>query len=229
MNHIPRFTALLCLHFFTLGCDVDDGAPDRDAPEVSDDELSDLEAIDDERDAPDAADEVTLAGDRGRHCVVEATVVPEGVDPADVRAAPSEMKCFSTFAAAIFSVTGERLADDATPDTYEPSATLTHDGPTPRAAKYVSGVEYQYGGYGGKSLTVSGSASCLTASALVLNHFGDLWWDDRISSARAYSGCKHSYHYEHVNQGGAVRDCGSYCDHVGDALQNRTSSLRWTK
>lgn len=56
MNNIPRFTALLCLHFFTLGCDVDDGAPDRDAPEVSDDELSDLEAIDDERDAPDAAD-----------------------------------------------------------------------------------------------------------------------------------------------------------------------------
>jgi hypothetical protein len=223
--------SITTLFFLTLafGCDADDGLIDLDDPAAFDGERDSPEADDDERDESHAdrgGMDLASVPAGGRHCVVEATVVPDGVDPATVQAADSKMTCFSTFANAIFSVTGERLSADATPETYEPAAITST---ATQAAKYVSGVEYQLSSWGGASLTIYGSATCLTANSLVLNKFSDPWWDNRVSSAKAYSGCQHSYHYENMYLGGAVKDCGASCWYIGDPLQNRTSSIRWTK
>ncbi|MBK7829746.1 hypothetical protein [Nannocystis sp.] len=249
MNLGHRITTLFFLNLLTLGCDADDGLIDLDDPGAFDDERDAPAAFDDERDAPEAIDDerdepradpggkdLAAAPAEARHCVVEATVVPDGVveaqvapdmDPDEVPAVESEMTCFSRFSEAIFFATGEQLADDATPETYGPD-TIASAPRDPSATTYVAGVEYQYDNWGGKSLTVTATASCLTAT-ITLNKFSDPWWDNTVSSARAYSGCKHSYHYEDKYLGGAMKDCGTSCWYIGAALQNRTSSIRWTK
>lgn len=231
MLHLNRRIAtLLCLSLSAFACDVDDRPEDLDEFQSFDDlDAPDaLDALDDGRTAlQDGRDEDLAAAPGGDHCIVEATAVPDGVDPNTVQAADKAVTCFPTFAEAIFTVSGERIADDVTPETYEPATHIADAPGTPRS-KYVHGVEYQYDNWGGKSLTIYGSGTCLTAS-WTLNEFSDPWWDNRVTSARAYSGCKHSYHYENKYLGGAVKDCGTSCWYVGAALQNRTSSIRWTK
>lgn len=231
LNRNHRIATLLCLSITATACDVDERPEGLDAFEQFDDDA--LDAGDDAGDAqaaPQSDLDLSLApAPAGDHCIVEATAVPYGVDPATVRAADNPVKCYPTFADAIFAATGERIADDVTPDTYEPVDQFAA-GPTagtPRAS-YVVGIVYQYSNWKGKSLSIVTSGTCLTAS-WILNKFSDSWWDDRVSSTKAYSGCKHSYHYEKMYLGGAVKDCGTSCWYVGAALQNRTSSLRFTK
>lgn len=232
MTISTRILSLVCFNLLAFGCDADDlplaAADDAEAVDEADaDEIVDG----DDLDGP-AAGHVVAVDDLGvataRHCVIEAHAVTIGADPADEPAPRDrQVTCFPRFADAIFFATGEQLAADATPDSYEPSTTLASRPQDPAADTNVIHIEFQYDDFGGSSLAYTSSYTCAT------KYFYDdvisASWQDRISSAKAYAGCNHSYHYENNYQGGAVKDCGKSCTYIGAALQNRTSSLRHTK
>lgn len=52
-------------------------------------------------------------------------------------------------------------------------------------------------------------------------------WNDRISSAKGYSGCVQFRHFEDENYAGALRNCTPNCYYIGDAMNDRTTSLQW--
>ena len=171
------------------------------------------------------------------HCVIAATAVPK--DSTDWLAAgstePAPAACFETFAeAAAFATRGRVvLPADARPDDIQP-ALLSSAGLT---GAYVIGIEYENKAFGGRSITFTSDVTCavtdfyLPRMPVVSQPFWPwpLDWNDRISSAQAFSGCNHSYHFEDVNFGGAMTDCGSGCSYIGDALNDRTSSIMWTQ
>jgi hypothetical protein len=192
-----------------VACDVELPSPELDL---------DFEAEDEANDQNDG-----LAGVLNRHCVIRSHAVPVG-EPVPEDLAPAEQTCFPRFADAVFFATGERLDPHASPLDYEP---LPIASPNDTLAAYVIGVEFQHSWFGGSSLTFTSNVSCFGwyhTVAYVGNN-----WNDQISSARAYSGCGHSYHYEHANFGGSILDCRSECFYVGDAMNDRTSSLFWTQ
>lgn len=222
---------ILSLSNLTLaaGCDVVDDA-DRDQPDAL--ALDDLDADDADNadDLETVADDLPLADADADapagHCIVEATSVPNDIaavgEEPRVSATPI---CFPRFADAVFAVTGERIAADVTPDVYEPGEQARSAG-GPSEVKYVIGIEYQLIAYGGSSLIVYSGTTCATHTQK-LSNLGD--FDNRPTSARAFSGCYHSYHYEGTNFIGALDDCFGQCWYIGPALNNRTSSLKWTK
>lgn len=168
------------------------------------------------------------------HCVIAATAIPKD-GTGSLAAGPAESApaaCFETFAeAAAFATQGRvSLPSDARPQDLWPEL-------LPSAGPYVIGIEYENKVFGGRSLTITYEFPCAVGN-VYLNSMPlerqPIWpwpydWNDKISSARAFSGCNHSYHFEHVNFGGAVADCGTGCSYIGDALNDRTSSIMWTQ
>jgi hypothetical protein len=160
-----------------------------------------------------------------RHCVVQAQAVPDGRGPESVPPPADAPRCFSRFSQAIELATAGRvkLPEDAIAVALDDAVLST----TSSAASYVIGIEYEHADYRGSTFIFTSSYSCAEYS-----HYLSAMpsgWNDRISSARAFSGCYHSYHYEHIHAGGAVRDCGAACPYIGDALNDRTSSIWWTR
>ncbi|WNG20914.1 hypothetical protein [Cystobacter fuscus] len=171
---------------------------------------------------PDIGDTAPV---QGQHCVVEAAAVkPEEEPPSDLP--PAKLDCFVSFAEAItFATNGVvQLPPDATPDEFTPEPPSAPD-VTP--TQYVIAVEYQHRGYGGRSLTITSRTTCAQGNIVMPSMPSG--WNDIISSARAYAECKNSYHYQHVNYGGAVVNCGTACSYIGDPMNDRTSSIRWTR
>jgi len=226
LNH--RIITLFTLSLSAFACDVDESPESLNVLEANEPELeSPDDGLADELAAQGALEEGRAAAPAGRHCIVEATAVPHDVDPATVRIPEKSPTCFPKFADAIFAITGERIADAVTPASYEPAPRTLRVGGTPRAG-YLHGIEYTEFNYKGSTLSIFGNDDCLH-SAYVLKKFSDPKWDNVISSAKAFSDCKHSYHYEYTDLGGAVKDCGIACPYIGGALDNRTSSIRFTK
>lgn len=94
--------------------------------------------------------------------------------------------------------------------------------------KVVIGIDYDGPNFTGSTL-VGGTRhtpGCLDGSSFIASSM-PAGWNNRVSSARSYSGCNHYYHYEHINFGGAVLDCGDSCSSMG-VMENQTSSERWT-
>jgi hypothetical protein len=158
-----------------------------------------------------------------RHCVIQALAVPDHQNTDAVPPPADAPRCFRTFAEAISFVTEGQLdlAKDATPEDLD--APMLNN---VAAATYVIGIEYTAANYGGASYIFGASATCSPATFGVTSM--PAGWNETISSARAFSGCNHSYHYEHTSYTGAVKDCGTDCSYIGDALNDRTSSIRWT-
>jgi hypothetical protein len=94
-------------------------------------------------------------------------------------------------------------------------------------ATNVIAIEYQHKGFQGASYTITNSKGCATHKHSLKSM--KQGWNDIISSAKAFAGCNHSRHYEHVGYKGAVKDCKRKCSYIGDAMNDRTSSIRWTR
>lgn len=163
--------------------------------------------------------------EKGRHCVVETIAVREG-EPLPDNVASADPRCFQTFSEAIFAATGGAvsMSPNASPEDF--NAQALPDARQP-AASYVIGIEYQHSNYRGSSIVYRSNHTCSGYQHSVA--YVGAGWNDRISSARAYSDCNHSVHYEHRDFGGASRDCGTACSYIGDAMNDRTSSLRWRR
>ena len=200
---------LLALLITATGCDES-----AENPEFSEDELAEFELSEFE---PDDAVPQSLTS-RARHCVLQAD---EDWDSSD--SASPEPVCFSHFPDAVMFATGEVIDPDMSPEEYHPMS-LTSSQQT--AATYVVGIEFSNTNYQGATLTLTSTSTC--ASGTKSYPTMPAGWDNVISSAKAYSGCNHSYHYANVSFGGALIDAFTASPNLG-LLDNNTSSIRITQ
>ena len=166
------------------------------------------------------------------HCVVtaEASGGVPGSGPA-LRPPVHPPHCFKMFSEALsFATQGQVVLPEGTaPDDVEAAldAWERSTGSGERSTHpHVIAIEYTDKGYRGASLTVQSELSCDT-SVLSLNLTGA--WNKVISSARVSGGCRHAYHYEDIGLRGTRADCDKHCPFLGDALNERTSSILWTR
>lgn len=165
---------------------------------------------------------------RGRHCVIAATELRDG-EPAPENDA-AEPTCFDTFSDAIYAATQSRvrLAPSITPDLVDDKMLngTRPDSGSSIAAVNVIGIEYRAADFGGDTFTITNASTCAT-----INHTFNIpvSFNDTISSARAFAGCNHAHHFENTGFTGAHMDCGQACSYIGDAMNDRTSSIRWTR
>jgi hypothetical protein len=171
-----------------------------------------------------STEEVLNAPQTPEHCVIEATVVSG--DENDFPLAASAPRCFQTFSDAVHFATEGRvqLPLGATPDDLD--ETVLRGGQVTPMATYVIGVEYKDTDGTGSSVTFTSTLPC-EGGYIIGSSYMPAGWNDVISSARAFSGCNHSYHYEETFMEGAVADCGTYCSYIGHAMNDRTSSILW--
>lgn len=157
------------------------------------------------------------------HCVVH--LEPTLVIGRTVHASPRTVGCFATFARAVLASTDGvvKLPRGASPLdlTQRMLTTATRQSP---AAEYVLGIDWEHSYKGGVSVQWTAGGTCFGTN-WVLSSVGSTW-DNRISSAKGYSGCNEYRHYEHANYGGARLDCTDYCATMG-LLNDHTSSEQY--
>src|SRR4051812_29446336 len=162
---------------------------------------------------------------RAGHCVI------------DLSSSSREAKCFRSLRAAVMSATGGRVTD--TPNDVKTAMASTHlarelnaaSGRAGRlAVSYVLGIEYQHANWQGATLTFTGNAPCTTTINDVdysVPSIGYLGWNDVISSFRSFSNCW-TKDYEHDNFGGASVGFVGSLSYIGDAMNDRTSSVQFS-
>lgn len=169
------------------------------------------------------------------HCVATSVAQPIGANtpmpPAKSSVPP--VRCFATFSEAIFAATSGRvqLAQSATPETVD-EQTLNGDKTTNATfaispnATFVIGLENEHINFQGATFTVSSGVTCVgfTHTFSFANVAG---WNDVISSARAFSNCNHSIHFDNIFSGSQI-DCGTSCSSMG-AMNDHTTTVRWTQ
>lgn len=190
------------------GCTTEDGPMDE--PGVGED-----------------SSELSQAGQRGAHCVAESVAQVKGeARPTELSVAPA--RCFDTFSDAIFAATNGRvrLPPSVTAKTVTEEM-LRGDDASAALASYVIGIEYQHPNFQGATLTITSPVTCYGYNILFPYSSFPPGWNDSISSARAFSSCYYSYHYEN-NFSGAFVNCGTACSYIGDVMNERTSSITWT-
>jgi hypothetical protein len=102
----------------------------------------------------------------------------------------------------------------------------------PASAETVVGTEYQHRNYGGVSFNARVTSNGFTCTGSLSDVDGQIasltsFWNDKISSYRTYAACNVK-HYEHSNFGGASVGYHASRSYIGDAMNDRTSSIRWS-
>lgn len=158
------------------------------------------------------------------HCVG----VAQEVD--DPRPAP-RLRCYATFPAAIAAATGGTITLPAgatvlSAAVYDAAVAAAPGARGPGLGASILGISYQQSSFRGWSYTVTSTDSTGCASAKVYRVSSvPRAYDDQISSARTYGGCK-STHYSSAGLAGASHLCG--CASMG-AMNDRTSSIRFSR
>jgi hypothetical protein len=162
-----------------------------------------------------------------KHCVGKAQAVKPG-EQLSALSAETQETCFPTFSEAIsFATRGAvQLPATAKPaDLKEEHLKAGAASSMSGVTWYLIGLEYEHAAYGGSSFAFYATEPC----GSILYGTMPAGWDNIISSSRSFSQCNHSWHFENPNFSGAVVDCGSQCDWLGDAMNDRTSSIFWTQ
>ncbi len=142
-----------------------------------------------------------------------------------------ETACFDTFAEAINAATQGRVQLDSSihPENVTDEMLNNGDVKVLPVAQIVIGIDWDSTNFGGSSYTwvVSGSGCSSTVQYSISSMPSG--WDNRVSSAKAYSNCNGFYHYQNTNLGGSFIVCNSEpgCSSMGP-LDNATSSEKWT-
>jgi hypothetical protein len=144
---------------------------------------------------------------------------PEAIPPAAIP------RCFPSFSEAIEFATDGRVELPRAGTVDDLDNTFLNDVDPGTNANNVIGIEYEHSNFAGSSLIFYNEFTCRTHTMLVSSMPSG--WNDRISSARAYADCARSEHYEHNDFGGSMFDCHSECSYIGNAMNDRTSSIRW--
>lgn len=139
-----------------------------------------------------------------------------------VEAAP--LSCYSTFSAAIYDATGGGVQLDSNlPITTEMlGAALEANA----GNSVVIAIGWGKAGFAGSSITFAAPTRCADDDGWRWYYTGGAW-NDRISSAKTYSGCRKGRWYEHAYWKGAVLICDWACSSMG-IMNNQASSL-WAR
>jgi hypothetical protein len=165
----------------------------------------------------------TLNGTHGRHCAVQIEPVQEG----DISSAVKDLGCYTTFAEAISAATrGEvQLDPRITPETItEADLRATY--------RTAIGIDFDLSYYGGASQTWS---TTTPVGCFGLPFGGRYqanmpsWFNNRLSSTRAFVGCRLNYSFTGYNQTGYWKPCYPDCPYIGNFMNNTTSSKRWSR
>jgi hypothetical protein len=170
----------------------------------------------------------------GDHCVARLT----GTHP------PVPV-CFATFAEALEYASGGRLTDgpknaaDAVRDpgfvarvnaSNDEASTAEPGRAKAAAANVVISIEYTQSGWVTPSeLIWTGTKNCTTSTNNTDYEISSMpaGWDNVISSHRAFGNCWVK-HYENTGFGGASVGYEGSRSYIGGAMDNRTSSERWS-
>lgn len=160
------------------------------------------------------------------HCVVEGLVTRPG-SSAPESTKTAQPRCFETFSDAIFAATDGRVRLPSSTTVAEvDDQTLNGNAINPQST-FLAAIEYINRDFGGATFTVFATAPC-DVGQIAISSLSSAGWNDKISSSRSFSNCNNSFHFEDDNFGGASVNCGSECAYIGDALNDRTSSLIYT-
>lgn len=164
----------------------------------------------------------------GQTCVAALTPIPEGstVEASEL----ADFRCFDSFSAGMeFATSGRvRLDPDArsVSDAELEAAGAVSTKAKPRANPLL-GIEYQHKKFGGDDLVLTGSggSGCYAGTTYGFPSMSKLHFDNKISSAKAYSNCI-GRHFAGANYYDSKYDCGGRCKSVG-TLNDRTSSIKF--
>src|SRR5262249_12116789 len=131
--------------------------------------------------------------------------------------APPAVQCFATFSDAMAAATSGRVRLPASATPASVDAPTLNSGAQPSSSDFVIGIEYADLNYGGASIIFHSSTTC-DGSSHAWPDLRNLGWNDRISSALAFSGCNNSFHYEDINFSGALFNCGTGCSSLGAVM-----------
>jgi hypothetical protein len=137
--------------------------------------------------------------------------------------------CFATFALAMADLSDGTLGFDANVETLTQAQAATLGFPIVAASSspYVLAIVYDNANYGGSSLTFTASGPCDTNADVDWQNANiGSTWNDRISSFKSYSDCQTKI-FENANFGGASYGSVSNTTYVGDAMNDRTTSIKW--
>mgnify|MGYP001577127993 CR=1 FL=1 len=169
----------------------------------------------------------TTFTEQGSHCY--AVITPVNTE-SDEYSQVTEIKCFDSFSDSIYAATQGhvQLEKIVHPESVTDEILNYGNGENTLDSQIVIGIDWDYSGYWGASYTwVSTSGTGCTSTISFNRPTMPSNWDNRVSSARGYSGCNYFYHYANTNFGGASIACStSGCSSMG-AINNATSSEKW--
>lgn len=174
-----------------------------------------------------------------KHCVSHV----EPLQPGQKASAVQDRGCFDNFADALAVATGGRVrlpkdfrADDVTQeilDTGRSGTPLTYASLAGAQQTYVViGIDWEHANFSGNTIMheTTHLAGCTDGTSYGWVNMGGNWWNDKISSARGYTGC-HADHFEHSSYGGAMLRCTQgtdVCANMG-VMNDQTSSINWRR
>lgn len=174
-----------------------------------------------------------------KHCVGHI----EPLQPGQTASIVQERGCFDNFADALAVATGGRVrlpkdfrADDITQEilnTGLAAPSVTEASIAGAQLTYVViGIDWEHANFAGNSYTseTTHAAGCTDGTSYGWENMGGSWWNDRISSARGYTGCN-ADHFEHSFYGGAMLRCPqgtNNCANMG-VMNDQTSSINWRR
>jgi len=94
------------------------------------------------------------------------------------------------------------------------------------AADVLIGEDWGHIEFGGANILWTASTGCGANNWQLTSMPAE--WDNRVRSAKSFSGCNHYKHFELAGFGGAVFDCGGQCASMGP-MAAQTSSEKWQK
>ncbi|MFD7337966.1 hypothetical protein ACFV98_18460 [Streptomyces violascens] len=130
----------------------------------------------------------------------------------------------SRYALAVAGVAVAALTGLATPASAASTPAATTLGP----AATVIGIEFVNANYQGATYTVTGGTCTATTSDVdfYINSMPG-GWNDVISSFRSYANC-YTKLYENSNRWGSTYGFVGDSSYVGDAMNDRASSIEWS-
>jgi len=168
----------------------------------------------------------TGINDIGQHCYALIAPIEEGNNGSS-RIIKSE--CFDNFADSIYAATNGRvqLNSSTQPETVTNEALNSSNGVSSPSSQVVIGIDWDGTNFAGSSYTWAVSGSGCSSSTQYSVSSMPSGWDNRVSSARGYSGCNYFYHFQDTNYGGSSVVCNTECATMG-SLDNATSSEKWS-
>lgn len=162
----------------------------------------------------------------GQHCYALIAPIAEGNDGSS---GIIKSECFDNFADSIYAATNGRVQIDRSTQPGEVSNEILNssNGLSSPSSQVVIGIDWDSTNFGGSSNTWAVSGSGCSSTVQYSASSMPSGWDNRVSSARGYSGCNYFYHYQNTNFGGSSIVCNTECATMG-SLDNATSSEKWS-